>query len=239
MGVARRAVHVRPRARPTARARGEVDVVGVGHRPASSTTASGRRAGLVGVGRARRRGERPAERSSRRRPGILDIYVRGTDNQLYQKYWTPSTGWSDFIPLGGGLTSGVAATAWDQNRRDIFARGGSSALIRSCTSHRRLGQLAAAGRRRGSAPGPTSSARAAWRSSPAGRRVHRHQQLLEHLVGLAQPRPRPALSGAPAPAPAPAPPVAAPSCGCGRASAASRRAAACRCGSASCSATAA
>ena len=82
-------------------------------------------------------------------PGILDIYLRGSGNhQLYQKYWTSSTGWGDFILLGGGLTSGVSATAWDQNRRDIFARGGGNGDLHQVLPVAQLGQLGAAGRRR-------------------------------------------------------------------------------------------
>ena len=58
----------------------------------------------------------------------LDVYVRGADNQLYQKYWTPSSGWVEYIPHGGQLISAPEATAWDTNRRDIFARGGDGAI---------------------------------------------------------------------------------------------------------------
>lgn len=68
-------------------------------------------------------------------PEHLEIYARGTDKQLYEKYWTPGTSWSEYIPLGGELTSGVAATAWDANRRDIFARASDGRIhIRSFTS---------------------------------------------------------------------------------------------------------
>jgi hypothetical protein len=68
--------------------------------------------------------------------GTLDIYVRGVaDHQLYQKSWTPGAGWGPFYPLGGSLTSGIAATAWDTNRRDIFARGADGGMaIRSWTN---------------------------------------------------------------------------------------------------------
>jgi hypothetical protein len=61
---------------------------------------------------------------------LIEIYARGTDGQLYEKYWSASTSWSEYIPLAGSLTSGVSATAWDANRRDVFsavptARSGS------------------------------------------------------------------------------------------------------------------
>ena len=108
--------------------------------------------------------------SSRPAPGILDVYVRGTDDQLYQKYWTPSTGWSGFIALGGKLTSGLAATAWDGNRRDIFARGADGAIY-----DKLLDQLGGLGRLGPASAAPPSSgpgatvapAPGAWRSSPA------------------------------------------------------------------------
>ena len=49
--------------------------------------------------------------------------MRGTDNQLHQKSWTPSTSWTAFNPLGGALTSTPEGTAWAGNRRDVFVRG--------------------------------------------------------------------------------------------------------------------
>ena len=66
----------------------------------------------------------------------LEIYARGVaDHQLYEKLWTPGSSWSPYYPLGDSLTSGVAATAWDTNRRDVFARGSDGGMsIRSWTN---------------------------------------------------------------------------------------------------------
>jgi len=61
-------------------------------------------------------------------PDILDVWIRGTDNQLYQKSWTPQTGWSAFTALGGALTSTPEGTAWAGDRRDVFVRGPGSVI---------------------------------------------------------------------------------------------------------------
>ena len=61
-------------------------------------------------------------------PDTLDVWVRGTDSQLYQKYWTPTGGWSGFVPLGGSLTSTPEGTAWAGDRRDVFVRGPGSVI---------------------------------------------------------------------------------------------------------------
>jgi hypothetical protein len=92
------------------------------------------------------------------RSGAIDIWVRGTDNQLYQKSWTGDA-WTDFIPLGGSLASGIAATTWDINRRDIFARLSDGAMwIRSWTSTGSYGPWARLGGHPTSGPGATAIA---------------------------------------------------------------------------------
>jgi hypothetical protein len=60
-------------------------------------------------------------------PNRLDAFVRGTDDQLYQKTWNGST-WSNFIPLGGVLTSDPAAVSWADGRIDVFVRGTDNQL---------------------------------------------------------------------------------------------------------------
>ena len=92
--------------------------------------------------------------------GTLDIYVRGVaDHQLYQKTWTPGVGWSAFYPLGGVLSSGIAATAWDTNRRDIFARGADGAMwIRSWTNSGGWAQWARLGGQLTSGPAAVTTA---------------------------------------------------------------------------------
>jgi hypothetical protein len=89
----------------------------------------------------------------------IEMYARGTDGQLYEKYWTAATGFSDYIPLGGALSSGVSATAWDTNRRDVFARGLDGALyLRSWTNTGGFGPWARVGGALASGPGATAVA---------------------------------------------------------------------------------
>jgi hypothetical protein len=38
--------------------------------------------------------------------GHLEIYIRGAGSSLYQKYWSPSGGWSGWNDLGGGSLTG-------------------------------------------------------------------------------------------------------------------------------------
>jgi hypothetical protein len=56
-----------------------------------------------------------------------DVFVRGSNNGLYQKTWN-GTAWSSWSALGGVLTSGPAATSWGANRIDVFVRGADGQL---------------------------------------------------------------------------------------------------------------
>ena len=58
--------------------------------------------------------------------GRLDVFVRGTDNALWHKWF--SNGWSGWESLGGVLTSDPAAVSWGPNRIDVFVRGTDNAL---------------------------------------------------------------------------------------------------------------
>ena len=58
--------------------------------------------------------------------GRLDVFVRGTDNALWHKWY--SGGWSGWESLGGVITSDPAAVSWGPNRIDVFARGTDNAL---------------------------------------------------------------------------------------------------------------
>lgn len=55
------------------------------------------------------------------------VFVRGTDNALWFRYWDGYT-WSSWASLGGVLTSAPAATCRTSNRIDVFARGTDNAL---------------------------------------------------------------------------------------------------------------
>jgi hypothetical protein len=51
-----------------------------------------------------------------------DLFARGTDGQLWQRY-RAGAGWSPWIPLGGGLASAPAVTSSAPGRLDVFVRG--------------------------------------------------------------------------------------------------------------------
>jgi Astacin (Peptidase family M12A) len=61
------------------------------------------------------------------RGATLDVFVRGTDNALYQKWTTNGQQWSNWVGLGGVITSNPAAVGRGQ-RVDAFARGTDGAL---------------------------------------------------------------------------------------------------------------
>jgi spore germination protein YaaH len=56
-----------------------------------------------------------------------DVFVRGTDNGLWHKWWTGSA-WSEWEDLGGILTSDPGAVSWGPNRVDVFVRGTDAGL---------------------------------------------------------------------------------------------------------------
>jgi hypothetical protein len=60
--------------------------------------------------------------------GRLDVFVRGTDDQLWHMYYWNGPDWSGWEPLGGSITSSPAAVSWGSDRIDIFARGGDGHL---------------------------------------------------------------------------------------------------------------
>jgi hypothetical protein len=62
----------------------------------------------------------------------IDVFVRGTDNALWHKWWD-GTSWGQpkterWESLGGVLTSGPGASSWAANRLDVFVRGTDNAL---------------------------------------------------------------------------------------------------------------
>jgi repeat uncharacterized protein DUF346/matrixin len=58
--------------------------------------------------------------------GRMDAFVRGTDNQLWHRWY--SGGWSSWEGLGGTLASGPGATARGSNFLDVFVRGTDNQL---------------------------------------------------------------------------------------------------------------
>lgn len=55
-------------------------------------------------------------------PGRLDLFVCGTNNALWHRWWEKEVGWSAWENLGGYLTSPPAAVSWGKNRIDVVAR---------------------------------------------------------------------------------------------------------------------
>jgi hypothetical protein len=59
-------------------------------------------------------------------PGRLDVFVQGTSGAMYQKTWN-GTSWSNWISLGGKLTSAPGATATG-NQIGVFVAGTSGTI---------------------------------------------------------------------------------------------------------------
>lgn len=57
----------------------------------------------------------------------LDLFVRGTDNALYHK-WFDGDSWHGWQGLGGTLISAPAAVSWDDDRIDVFVVGTDNGL---------------------------------------------------------------------------------------------------------------
>lgn len=52
----------------------------------------------------------------------VDVFIRGTDNAMWQTSWNGSA-WSASTSLGGILTADPGAVSWGPNRNDMFVRG--------------------------------------------------------------------------------------------------------------------
>ena len=64
--------------------------------------------------------------------GRLDVFIRGSDNALWHKFYSSATGWSGWSSLGAPsgvtLASDPVAVSWGVNRIDVFVRGSDNAL---------------------------------------------------------------------------------------------------------------
>jgi len=61
--------------------------------------------------------------------GRLDVFARAWDNRLWRRWFTPSTGWSAWEPLGGAYTSAYPdpdAVSWGPNRIDLVFLNGTT-----------------------------------------------------------------------------------------------------------------
>jgi len=56
------------------------------------------------------------------------VFVRGTDNGLWHKWWDGGR-WNGWEPLGGNLTSAPEAASCTSGHLDIFATGVGSGLM--------------------------------------------------------------------------------------------------------------
>ncbi len=64
----------------------------------------------------------------------LDVFVRGTDNALWWRHWSGTTGWDAWNSLGGVLTSDPAAASNGTGNITVLARGsGGACYVRSTT----------------------------------------------------------------------------------------------------------
>lgn len=60
-------------------------------------------------------------------PNHLEIFVRGTDNALWQKVWDGA--WRGWERLGGTFGDNPAAVSWGPNRIDCFVRGTGNTML--------------------------------------------------------------------------------------------------------------
>ena len=56
-----------------------------------------------------------------------DVFVRGSDNGLWQEHWN-GTSWSNWVSLGGILTADPSAASSGPSRTDVFVRGTDNGL---------------------------------------------------------------------------------------------------------------
>lgn len=55
--------------------------------------------------------------------GHIDVFARGNNSRMYQRSYSPSTGWSNWFDLGGGFNQGPAVTTWGGPTLHVFGVG--------------------------------------------------------------------------------------------------------------------
>jgi hypothetical protein len=60
-------------------------------------------------------------------PNRLDLFVRGTDDGIWHKWWDGRV-WNGWESLGGTTRNPVTAVSWGPNRLDLFVRGTDDAI---------------------------------------------------------------------------------------------------------------
>jgi hypothetical protein len=69
-----------------------------------------------------------------RAPNVIDVYARGVDNATWQRHWDIN-GWAAWTRIDPGrITSAPAATADNEGREFLFARGGTGLLAKAWTA---------------------------------------------------------------------------------------------------------
>jgi len=61
--------------------------------------------------------------------GRLDVFARGTKNDMVHKWYASGYGWLGWESLGGDITSSPSAVSWGKDRIDIFARGKNGDVV--------------------------------------------------------------------------------------------------------------
>lgn len=61
-------------------------------------------------------------------PGVVSVFVRGTDARLWQRYYD-GRGWSGWIQHDGELTSAPSCASWGETRVDCVVRGNGNNLF--------------------------------------------------------------------------------------------------------------
>ena len=74
--------------------------------------------------------------SYRKGTSILDVFAMGNSNNLLHRMWTGQAGWSNWVDLGGNITSEPAVISRTAATINVFAKGTSSNLLhRSFTNN--------------------------------------------------------------------------------------------------------
>jgi hypothetical protein len=60
--------------------------------------------------------------------GVLNVFARGTDGQLWQRSWTGAA-WTEWMPLGGGIIGAPSVVSRRENQLDLFVRGTDRSLF--------------------------------------------------------------------------------------------------------------
>lgn len=60
---------------------------------------------------------------------VLDIFVKGDSSHLLHRTWKAAQGWSNWLDLGGNITSQPAVVSRTSNSIDVFAKGTGNNLL--------------------------------------------------------------------------------------------------------------